>query len=588
MRDYIQRNIVRAYTTDAEGMATTVDIVDYLRRSLINEQPLAPTIIGSIQDRVYTVGSGPYMINLSSKFSGAISYMAAPQPIGVSLSDAILTIQPIEPLAQTEITLRGVSMSGESASISFRLTVEAKAVEPPKTELQIPGVITAPSIAAGPYELNAQIVGQAGIYSNDPTQIARRWMIRDASSQEWSQVTDATGLSISATALMTGHDRILMQEQPSNTIGAADWVDSNIEVLNVQDTITPEPNPEAPIILTSGYMNGPPLVQQQIEIAEPEVAGVPVPELAYQWYRGTPRDGGVPIGGATSSGYTPSVADYGADLWLRVMASNAGGSAQVDVPAGRVGAVFADDWSGFAVGDTLSQLLASYGRNNFVGAGVVADAAAPAGQALRIRADNNQTCFVYGSAASAFGAAQAADTTRTQALYLFRHIGANSGRYHLRFASAALSNFAPGVMVHTDNLRLQIDTDSINDTGGTTLATLTAGTLYWLRLEQEGVNIRAKLWADGAGEPAEFLSRVCTTAVTPPAPAFGTRYAAAVPADQYDLLYWSAGYNADAPWPAGHEPPALVASAPMAFAAAAAQSSFAQGDGMITWNFEDI
>ena len=131
MRDYFSRNVVGIYVMDGEGIATAADIVDHLGETLLDDPPPAPQVTGSIADRHYEVGSGPYTIDLDTKFSGATSYQVAPQPAGVSLSGAILTIAPSEPVERTTITVRGVAHGRQSEPITFALTVEAAEVDPP-------------------------------------------------------------------------------------------------------------------------------------------------------------------------------------------------------------------------------------------------------------------------------------------------------------------------------------------------------------------------------------------------------------------------------------------------------------------------
>ena len=125
MRDYISRHISAVYITDDQGQPTAVDILDAAGQSLLDPLPAPPAIIGTIMDRSYVVGSGPYTIDLASKFDGATSYQVTPQPAGVSLDGATLTIDPVAPLAVTQISVRGIGIGGQSAPITFALTVEA-------------------------------------------------------------------------------------------------------------------------------------------------------------------------------------------------------------------------------------------------------------------------------------------------------------------------------------------------------------------------------------------------------------------------------------------------------------------------------
>ncbi|QIR84999.1 hypothetical protein [Paracoccus sp. AK26] len=89
--------------------------------------PSAPSIIGTIADRVYEVGSGPYTINLSEKISGADSYVVTPANANLSLSGNTLTITPTATLNQTTISIIGRNGGGDSTPLTFALTVNAVA-----------------------------------------------------------------------------------------------------------------------------------------------------------------------------------------------------------------------------------------------------------------------------------------------------------------------------------------------------------------------------------------------------------------------------------------------------------------------------
>lgn len=355
-------------------------------------------------------------------------------------------------------------------------------------------------------------------------------------------------------------------------------------------TVAEAPAPTIPVIVSPGSIEAQPLVGQAMLVAEPEVTGAT--STAYQWYDGDPAGSGTPISGWTSAAPTPTATQYAlaAPIWRRATYTNDAGSVVEDLQAPAVvGHQFREDWSGFAVGNTWTQIDTTYNRTaSGVDTTVVADAAAPAGRAVQVIATTTNPRPIWNAAEAAFGASVSATTNRIQGLFLFKHTGTNSGRYWLRFINSALTDVAfPGVTVFNGNCRLQINTDTSSDNVGELLGTLTPGSYYWLRLEQAGVNIRGKLWAFGSPEPAAFVGRVCSAAFSPPAPCFGPRYASSVPAAQFDLLYRSAGYNADAPFWFGFLPPPPAAP-DMEYAASASGTTASYFGGEITYTMENI
>ena len=88
--------------------------------------PTAPTIAGTITDRVYELGSGPYTINLLEKLPGSTSYVVTANP-NVSVSGNTLTITPTAITNATRITIVGRNAGGDSPPLSFALTINAVA-----------------------------------------------------------------------------------------------------------------------------------------------------------------------------------------------------------------------------------------------------------------------------------------------------------------------------------------------------------------------------------------------------------------------------------------------------------------------------
>ena len=127
MREYFKANVVAVYITDENGVPTACDVVDHLGVSLLTGQAVeAPQVIGTIADRVYTQGAAAVTIDLTTKFSGGMSYDITPKPTGVSISGATVTINPTATMAQTTLTASATNAGG-TATVAFDLTVNAVA-----------------------------------------------------------------------------------------------------------------------------------------------------------------------------------------------------------------------------------------------------------------------------------------------------------------------------------------------------------------------------------------------------------------------------------------------------------------------------
>lgn len=166
MREYISRRITGIHVIDANGNEVPADLLDSLGISLITNEAVQPPTLGpAIADRVYVVGSSPVTIDLSQRFLGAISYGMTPTNIpGVTLSGAIVTLDPSAIRATTSITVTG-SNAGGPASMTFSYTVNA--VSPTSTAALPDRSLTvgdaAVTLALGDYFANA------ASYSVSPT-----------------------------------------------------------------------------------------------------------------------------------------------------------------------------------------------------------------------------------------------------------------------------------------------------------------------------------------------------------------------------------------------------------------------------------
>lgn len=344
-----------------------------------------------------------------------------------------------------------------------------------------------------------------------------------------------------------------------------------------------------PAVDVPGTINAQPLIGTIVELTEPEVTGVT--SIVYQWYRGAPTT--TAISGATSADYTPVDADFNLTLYRRATYTNATGDTIEDLEAPAVvGRVYSEDWAGYTVGNTLTEIEVLYDRNSGSGfsASITSDTEGPAGKAAMMNVSVSNQRGMWRADAQSFGNTNSANVTKTQALFFFQHLDvAASGRYPLRFVGTDAFTWNPGVFVYNNNCRLQIDSDGINVNVGTSLGTLVSGTYYWLRLEQEGTTIRGSLWESGDPEPSSWQAeRTNAASFTSTAPLMGVRHSSSNPEDLVEILYWSCGYNAQATYWPGFSPPPPSTSDPMTFAAASSVTSATFADSAMVINLEDV
>lgn len=110
-----------------------VALLDAQGNSLIGDLPDAPTIIGTIADRVYVVGQTVAPTDLRTKFSDATSYVISPAIAQAVIEGYNLTFDTTDILAETTVTVRGVNARGQSEPLAFKLRVNApspQVVEP--------------------------------------------------------------------------------------------------------------------------------------------------------------------------------------------------------------------------------------------------------------------------------------------------------------------------------------------------------------------------------------------------------------------------------------------------------------------------
>ena len=102
-----------------------------------------------------------------------------------------------------------------------------------------------------------------------------------------------------------------------------DSSDSNITLTTRGTPVTSSlnPFPESAPTITSASISGTTKFGEVLTAGAGGVSGNPTPILTYQWYRG-----GVTIDGATSSTYTAGASDVGAQLSVRITATNRNGN----------------------------------------------------------------------------------------------------------------------------------------------------------------------------------------------------------------------------------------------------------------------
>lgn len=165
--------------------------------------PAAPTISGTIADRVYEVGSGPYTIALNEKFAGAGTYIVNPSNPNLSLSGATLTITPTATMPQTTISIVGRNGGGDSPALTFTLTVNAVA---PTVTTPLPDQNIAFGAANVTVPLDSHFAGVAS-YSVSPAAngatISGRNLVLSAAQTRSLDITvtgtNSTGQSVSDT-----------------------------------------------------------------------------------------------------------------------------------------------------------------------------------------------------------------------------------------------------------------------------------------------------------------------------------------------------------------------------------------------------
>ena len=340
----------------------------------------------------------------------------------------------------------------------------------------------------------------------------------------------------------------------------------------------------APTITSPGSITDQPLIGQVVLGVEPTITGAE--SVAYQWYQGAPTT--TPISGATSADYTPVDADYSLTLYRRATYTNATGDTVEDLAAPAVvGKQYADDWASYTAGDTWTQLDTLYNRNNDSHNNLIeVEAGAPAGKSNRLSVAQLNTGVAFLEAAGTFGATNnATKTTYMESLFCFRHIGGNNSRYMLGHTVPTQNWIDMFCKIVNDRVVMEDDTGlSALDIGG-----VVSGSTYFLRLQLDNaLNMKARYWLKDASEPEAWNTRIVTGSALRPSAAFGTEFASSTPYPCVNLLYWSTGYNAPAPYWPTYDAPLPISSDPFTYSASSADTSFSQNSGAVVWTFGDI
>ena len=296
MREYILRRIDAIFFTNADGVTTPCDLVDSAGISLLTGQTLErPAIIGTILDRVYSVGGAAATVDLTTKFSGATSYAVSPATTGVSISGSTLTINPTAIVAQRTLTVTGSNGAGTSDPLTFALTVNA--VSPTSTAALPDRSLTvgdaAVTLALGDY------FASAASYSVSPTGLG-------------VSISGST-LTISAAAERNGTYTVTASNSTGQTV-------SDAFALVVGAAVTaPSPFVAGDWTLATG------LAANQLVVSInslPANGGSPITAIQYSANSGT----WTPLGGAGTGSRTLTMPAAGTSYSVRLRAVNAAGN----------------------------------------------------------------------------------------------------------------------------------------------------------------------------------------------------------------------------------------------------------------------
>jgi len=220
-------------------------------------------------------------------------------------------------------------------------------------------VATAPLVAAGRM-VTCWLTSDQNLHCSGAGSWGRRgvgaWAATLRPYGNFWRCDSSTGVELYTTSDSAPYDpECLLSNWPANGSNYR-WVPANntggSSPLPEQVMVTLPDGQSAPTVLTSVALNtSNPAAGSQVKLAGINWAGWPWPTMSYQWYQcdgaevaGTPIDPAcIAISGATTANYTPSSSDAGKLLRLKVIGTNASGSAEstsattnaVSRPAGR-------------------------------------------------------------------------------------------------------------------------------------------------------------------------------------------------------------------------------------------------------------
>lgn len=268
-------------------------LLDAQGNSLISNPPAAPQVISPIADLVAVVGASPITIDLATRFSGATHYaISSTNMTGVTLADAILTVNPTAAAAQRIVTVTGINPAGASASLTFALTI----------------TVLMPTVTA-PLPDQSLVVGDRNVTIDLSLHFANA-VAYAVSPADLGVTIDGTVLTISTAAARNA----------SYTVTATDIAGQSVtDAFNLVVVLATF----APAIVTQPTIRGGPVAGSVLSAHPGTATGNPTLKLARRWL----SDGAL-IAGATKSTFD-TTGRAGQAISLRVTWSNGVGSPAV-------------------------------------------------------------------------------------------------------------------------------------------------------------------------------------------------------------------------------------------------------------------
>lgn len=204
--------------------------------------------------------------------------------------------------------------------------------------------------------------------------------------------------------------------------------------------------------------------------------------------------------------------------WLHVALKDGAGNTTVLDPIEHVIAApgFTETWGGYTVGDTFAQLDAAYSRSGSIIVGtVVTDADAANSKAVRVGVTSN--AFHYMGRDDINAALAARTTERVQVLMQLRFV--STGTTQRAGMGRQASSLNTGLRyartgANANSLGIQVAGDVNTATNFTSLASGLADlACYWVRMEIDGNDLKARHWLDGASEPGTWTTRTEASAI---------------------------------------------------------------------------